>query len=108
MNCDKIREYANRLKVQHILEWEREERLLAIAQFASLTVQMKNLTQQHRVELVQTAPPTAYVKTGKKRGRPPAREVIAKTNTTINQFYQPAHSGGNERYARHYASRIGW
>jgi hypothetical protein len=55
---------------------------------------MKNLTQQHRVELVQTAPPTAYEKTGKKRGRPPAREVIAKTNTTINQFYQPAHSGG--------------
>jgi len=31
---------------------EREERLLTIAQFASLTVQIKNLTQQHRVELV--------------------------------------------------------
>jgi hypothetical protein len=38
MNCDKIREYANRLKVGHILEWEREERIVAIAQFASLTV----------------------------------------------------------------------
>jgi hypothetical protein len=37
-NCDKIREYSNRLKVQHILEWEKEERLVAIAQFASLTV----------------------------------------------------------------------
>ena len=38
VNCDKIREYSNRLKVQHILEWEKEERLIAIAQFASLTV----------------------------------------------------------------------
>ena len=37
-NCKKIREYSNRLKVQHILEWEKEERLVAIAQFASLTV----------------------------------------------------------------------
>jgi hypothetical protein len=37
-NCDKIREYSNRLKVQLILEWEKEERLVAIAQFASLTV----------------------------------------------------------------------
>ena len=37
-NCDKIREYSNRLKVQHILEWEKEERLVAIAQYASLTV----------------------------------------------------------------------
>ena len=38
LNCDKIREYSNRLKAQHILEWEKEERLVAIAQFASLTV----------------------------------------------------------------------
>jgi hypothetical protein len=55
---------------------------------------MKNLTQQHRVELVQTAPPTAYVKQGKKKGRPPATEVIARTNTTINLFYQPVQAGG--------------
>ena len=38
VNCDNIREYSNRLKVKHILEWEKEERLVAIAQFASLTV----------------------------------------------------------------------
>ena len=38
VNCNKIREFSNRLKVQHILEWEKEERLVAIAQFASLTV----------------------------------------------------------------------
>ena len=34
VNCDKIREYANILKVLHILEWEKEEKLVAIAQFA--------------------------------------------------------------------------
>jgi hypothetical protein len=45
VNCDNIREFSNKLKQQHILEWEREERLLAIAEFASLTIQMKNLTQ---------------------------------------------------------------
>ena len=44
-NCEKIREYANRLKVQHILEWESDKRLHAIASFATLIIQMKNLTQ---------------------------------------------------------------
>jgi hypothetical protein len=29
--CDRIREFSNKLKVQHILEWDRDERLLAIA-----------------------------------------------------------------------------
>ncbi len=51
-NCEKIREYANRLKQQHILEWERDERLHAIAVFASLIIQMKNLTEQRRIALV--------------------------------------------------------
>ena len=44
-NCGKIREYANRLKVQHNLEWESDKRLHAIASFATLIIQMKNLTQ---------------------------------------------------------------
>ena len=51
-NCEKIREYANRLKEQHILEWERDERLHAIAVFSSLIIQMKNLTEQRRAMLV--------------------------------------------------------
>ncbi len=38
--CDDIRRYANRLRTQHILEWEEEERLMAITQFALLTIQM--------------------------------------------------------------------
>ena len=36
--CDDIRRYANRLRTQHILEWEQEERLMAITQFALLTI----------------------------------------------------------------------
>ena len=38
--CDDIRRFANRLRTQHILEWEQEERLMAITQFALLTIQM--------------------------------------------------------------------
>jgi hypothetical protein len=38
--CDDIRRYANRLRTQHILEWEQEERLMAITQSALLTIQM--------------------------------------------------------------------
>jgi hypothetical protein len=51
-NCGKVREYANRLKVSHILDWEQEDRLHAIALFAFLIIQMKNLTSQSRVTLV--------------------------------------------------------
>jgi hypothetical protein len=39
-----IREYANKLKQTHILDWEKEERLAAITAFALLTAQMQNLT----------------------------------------------------------------
>ena len=36
--CNNIRSYAKRLKEQHILEWEPEERMKAIAEFALLTL----------------------------------------------------------------------
>ena len=36
MNCEKIKEYAIRLKVQHILEWEKEERIQAIGAYVRL------------------------------------------------------------------------
>ena len=52
VNCEKIRDYANKLRVQHILEWEKEERLHAIATYVTLITQMENLTQQHRASLV--------------------------------------------------------
>ena len=43
--CERIREFSNRLKEQHLLDWEKEERLSAIGAFALLTIQMKNLTE---------------------------------------------------------------
>ena len=36
--CTNIRRYANRLRSQHILDWEPEERHAAILEFALLTV----------------------------------------------------------------------
>ena len=56
-NCMKIRDYANKLKVKHFLDWKKQERMDAIGAFESLVVQMQNLTQQHRATLVQTARP---------------------------------------------------
>lgn len=88
--CENIRKYANKLREQHILDWDREERLNAISAFALLTIQMKNLTEQKQATLVQTQPPSAYIKTGRKRGRPSKKELIARSNHTINQFYTPA------------------
>ena len=82
--CKKIREYDNKLRIQHLLEWDSRLRLEAIAAFALLTIQKQNLTAQKEVTLVQTEPPQAYVKTGRGRGRPSNKEKIAKTNTTIN------------------------
>ena len=41
--CGDIRGFANKLKVKHLLDWDREERLKAIAAFALLTLQMQNL-----------------------------------------------------------------
>ena len=42
--------------------------------------------------LVQTQPPSAYIKKGKV-GRPKTVDKIAKTNTKINQFFAPANNG---------------
>jgi hypothetical protein len=39
------------------------------------------------MSLVQTAPPTAYIKKGGKVGRPSNKAKIAKTNTKINEFF---------------------
>ena len=42
---------------------------------------------------MSTKPAVTYVKTGKKVGRPKKTEEIAKTNSTINQFFAPAQAG---------------
>jgi len=43
--CDDIRKYANKLREQHILEWSSEDRLMAITQYALLTIQLQNLAE---------------------------------------------------------------
>jgi hypothetical protein len=54
---------------------------------------MQNLIACKEAILVTTKPVNAYVRTGKKVGRPKKLEEIAKTNSTINQFFAPAHVG---------------
>ena len=45
--CKDIRHFAQRIKEQLILDWSpEEERLDAILQYSSLTIQMQNLTAQ--------------------------------------------------------------
>jgi hypothetical protein len=36
--CQDIRKYANKLKDQHILDWDKEDRLHGIALYAYLTI----------------------------------------------------------------------
>ena len=52
--CGNIRSYARRLKEQNIRDWEASERKQAIAEFASLAVQIKYLQESKQAQLVQT------------------------------------------------------
>ena len=54
---------------------------------------MQNLKETKEATLVTTDPAT-YVKTGRGRGRPKKTEQIAKTNSTINQFFPLAQVSG--------------
>ena len=49
---------------------------------------MQNLKESKEATLVSTNP-TAYIKTGRRRERPKKTEEIAKTNSTINQYFPP-------------------
>ena len=89
--CQDVRKYANKLKDQHILDWDKEDRLHGIALFAYL----QNLAASKEATLVCTKPENTYVKTGRPRGRPKATEVIAKTNSRISEFFAPAPTGVN-------------
>jgi hypothetical protein len=51
---------------------------------------MQNLAVSKEATLVATQPATTYIKTGKKPGRPKKILEVAKTNSTINQFFAPA------------------
>ena len=93
--CKNIRSYARRLKEQHLLEWEPEERAKAIAEFALLTLQMKNLENNSQISLVQTQPPSQHIKTGRGRGRPKKITQIAETCTKMTTFFRPDREAGN-------------
>ena len=69
-----IRKYANNLKDQHILDWDKDDRLHGIALFAYLTVQMMNLLRSKEAILVVNKPLTTYVKSGRRPGRPKKTE----------------------------------
>ena len=58
--CDNIRSYARRLKEQNIRDWDASERNQAIAEFASLTVQIKCLQESKQAQLVQSRQFPAY------------------------------------------------
>jgi len=51
---------------------------------------MQNLIASKGATLVSTKPAVAYVKTGKKVGRPKKMEEIARTNSRINEYFAPA------------------
>ena len=51
---------------------------------------MQNLAEQKQMTLVQTEPPSTYIKKGGKVGRPKNIDKIAKSNTKINEFFAPA------------------
>jgi hypothetical protein len=57
------------------------------------------LAESKEMSLVQTAPPSAYVKTGRRPGRPKNIEKVARNNTKINEFFAPA-SGGQPSLQR--------
>ena len=79
-----VRRYANRLRSQHILDWEPEERHAAILGFALLSVQMKSLEASSQATLIQTQHVSDYVKTGRKRGRPILKQKAAETSHKID------------------------
>jgi len=85
--CQNITKFAKRIKEQHILDWEKEEREQAILEYTSLTVQMQNLTAQHRAKIVEVETPK-HEPTGRPRGRPKATEKVAQTNHKVNEYFQ--------------------
>ena len=93
--CQDIRKYANKLKDQHILDWDKDDRLHGIALFAYLTIQMQKFMSGKEAILVVNKLELTYIKSGRGRGRPKKILEIAKTNSTINQFFAPAQASAS-------------
>jgi hypothetical protein len=56
---------------------------------------MKNLENNSQASLVQTQPPSLYIKTGRGRGRPKKITQIAGTCTKMTTFFRPDREAGN-------------
>ena len=56
---------------------------------------MKNLERSNQASLVQTQPPTQYIKTGRGRGRPRKIDQIAESCTKMTAFFRPDRETGN-------------
>ena len=92
--CPDIARYAQRLKQgENIRLWPREELADAVLQYTQLALQLANLTATSRASLAQQVVKPKE-KTGNKRGRPRASEVVARTNHKVDDFFlrkaQPA------------------
>ena len=61
----------------------------AILQYTQLALQLANLTAKNLASLVHT-PTKKKAPTGRKRRRPTAVEVIAKTNYKVSDYYKKA------------------
>ena len=97
--CPDIARYAQRLKQgENIRLWPREELADAVLQYTQLALQLANLTATSRASLAQQAVKPKE-RTGNKRGRPRASEVVARTNHKVDDFFlrkaQPAQRLGS-------------
>ena len=71
----------------NIRHWNQEVLADAILQYTQLAVQLANLTARNLASLVHTSA-KKKAPTGKRRGRPRATEVIAKTNHKVDDFFR--------------------
>ena len=82
-HCDRIPEFAAKLKETPFIEWDLNYKFDAIKAFAMLVAQLHNMTVHKMAKLVNTKPAREYIRTGKKRGRRTNAEKLAESNTTL-------------------------
>ncbi len=92
--CTNIRRFTKKLKEQNIRDLDAEERRQAIAEFTSLTIQMKYLQEAKQAKLVLTGLPQ-YQKSEKGPGRPFLKEKMVESNHKIELFFAPTQRNNN-------------
>ena len=88
IHCERVPEFAAKLKETPFIEWDLELKFEPIKAFALLVAQLHNLTETKLARMVNTKPAREYVRTGKKKGRRSNAEKLAETNTSLLQFYR--------------------